>query len=206
MKSILKSIISRLALVVVSPALLLYWAACVAFGADRAFSGWSQAMALLPGLSGSYLRRAFYGRTVKALGRGGTISFGTVFSGSRVEIGNNVYFGVYCVVGEVTVESDVMIASGASVTNGRYQHGVERADVSIREQEGEWPRIRIGRGTWIGERSVVMADVGRHCVIGAGSVVTRPIPDYSVAVGVPARVIRDRQVEAKAHDSHESLI
>jgi hypothetical protein len=43
-----------------------------------------------------------------------------------------------------------------------------------------------------GDRAVVMADVGRHCVIGAGSVVTRPIPDYAVAVGVPARVVRYR--------------
>jgi acetyltransferase-like isoleucine patch superfamily enzyme len=37
-----------------------------------------------------------------------------------------------------------------------------------------------------------MADVGRHCIIGAGSVVTQPIPDYAVAVGVPARVVRSR--------------
>jgi acetyltransferase-like isoleucine patch superfamily enzyme len=39
---------------------------------------------------------------------------------------------------------------------------------------------------------VVLADVGRHCVIGAGSVVTKPVPDYAVAVGVPARVVRYR--------------
>ena len=38
-----------------------------------------------------------------------------------------------------------------------------------------------------------MADVGKHCVIGAGSVVTRPIPDYAIAVGGPARVIRYRK-------------
>ena len=38
-----------------------------------------------------------------------------------------------------------------------------------------------------------MADVGKHCVIGAGSVVTKPIPDYAIAVGVPARVIDYRK-------------
>jgi serine acetyltransferase len=39
----------------------------------------------------------------------------------------------------------------------------------------------------------VLADVGSHCVIGAGSVVTKPVPDYAIAVGNPARVIKDRR-------------
>jgi acetyltransferase-like isoleucine patch superfamily enzyme len=52
--------------------------------------------------------------------------------------------------------------------------------------------VRIGEGAWIGSAAVVMADVGRHSVVGAGSVVTKPIPDGVVAAGVPARVIRQR--------------
>ena len=56
-------------------------------------------------------------------------------------------------------------------------------------QPGVWPRITIGADSWIGERSTVLADVGMHCVVGAGSVVTRPVPDYAIAVGVPAKVI-----------------
>ena len=59
-------------------------------------------------------------------------------------------------------------------------------------QPGERRLVRIGEGTWVGSAAVVMADVGRHCVIGAGSVVTKPIPDYSIAAGVPAVVIRSR--------------
>jgi acetyltransferase-like isoleucine patch superfamily enzyme len=38
-----------------------------------------------------------------------------------------------------------------------------------------------------------MADIGRHCIVGAGAVVTKAIPDYAMAVGVPARVIGDRR-------------
>lgn len=45
-----------------------------------------------------------------------------------------------------------------------------------------------------------MADVGKHCVIGAGSVVCRAIPDYAIAVGVPARVIRYRSANAASRD------
>ena len=52
--------------------------------------------------------------------------------------------------------------------------------------------VRIGRGAWLGENAVIMpgVTVGRGAVIGANAVVREDVPDYSVAVGVPARVIR----------------
>jgi acetyltransferase-like isoleucine patch superfamily enzyme len=53
----------------------------------------------------------------------------------------------------------------------------------------------------VGSASVVLADVGRECVIGAGSVVTKPVPDYSVAAGVPARVLKSRAPLRAAADS-----
>ena len=51
--------------------------------------------------------------------------------------------------------------------------------------------VRVGRGTWIGERCAVLkgAQIGECCVIGANSVVKGEIPPYSVAVGAPARVV-----------------
>ena len=52
-------------------------------------------------------------------------------------------------------------------------------------------KIRIGEGSWIGENvCVIGASIGKHCTIGANSVVTHDIPDYSVAVGAPARVVK----------------
>jgi acetyltransferase-like isoleucine patch superfamily enzyme len=78
------------------------------------------------------------------------------------------------------------------VTSGRHTHGTAETSTPIREQEGERTLVRIGEGAWIGSAAVVMADVGRHSVVGAGSVVTKPIPDGVVAAGVPARVIRQR--------------
>ena len=52
--------------------------------------------------------------------------------------------------------------------------------------------MRVGSGSWLGHGTVVLpgADIGRHVAVGAGSVVTGPLPDFSVAVGNPARVIR----------------
>jgi acetyltransferase-like isoleucine patch superfamily enzyme len=52
--------------------------------------------------------------------------------------------------------------------------------------------VFIGRHTWLGQNVVVLPGVaiGQHCIIGANSVVNSSIPDYSVAVGAPARVIK----------------
>ena len=73
-----------------------------------------------------------------------------------------------------------------------------------RSQTGAMPRVTIGEGSWIGKRAVVMADVGRHCIVGAGAVVTKPIPDYAIAMGVPARVQRFRKpAESRASATNE---
>ena len=62
----------------------------------------------------------------------------------------------------------------------------------IREQERPKTLVTVGAGAWIGSAAVVMADVGHDSVVGAGSVVTRPVPPLVMAAGVPARVIRER--------------
>lgn len=158
-------------------------------GTGASFPGFAQLMSLAPGLCGTYLRRGFYGWVLPRCGSGSVVSFGTVFSHPTVEIGRDAYIGVYCCIGDVTIEDDVLIGSHVSITNGSRQHGISRLDVPVREQPGEWPRVRIGRDSWVGDRAVVMADVGEHCVVGAGAVVTRPVPDFAIVAGVPARVV-----------------
>jgi virginiamycin A acetyltransferase len=75
-------------------------------------------------------------------------------------------------------------------------HGSGDLSVPIRDQEGQATRVRIGAGSWVGSAAVVMADVGRDTIVGAGAVVTKPLPDHVIAAGVPARVIRSRQEAA----------
>jgi acetyltransferase-like isoleucine patch superfamily enzyme len=192
MISIAKFALNAVAATTVSPAVVAYRLSRMAVGTQRAFPGWSQTFALVPGLTGAYLRRAFYRRVLPRCGDGCWIGFAVVFSHATAEIGRNVYVGPFCCLGDVTLEDDVLLGSHVSVTNGSAQHGTERLDIPIREQPGVWPRVTIGRDTWIGDRAVIMADVGAHCVIGAGAVVTKPIPDYAVAMGVPARIVRYR--------------
>jgi acetyltransferase-like isoleucine patch superfamily enzyme len=192
MKALLKALANAAALVLVLPCYLGYLLGTLPLGRARAFPGWSQALALVPGLTGIYLRRAFYRLVLPRCAADTCLSFGTVFSHPTAEVGSRVYVGLYCCLGDVTLGDDVLLGSHVSVSNGGRQHGIDRLDVPIREQPGQWPRVCIGRDSWIGDRAIVLADVGNHCVIGAGAVVTEPVPDFAIAVGVPARVVRFR--------------
>lgn len=174
------------------PAAFCYWTGAGLFGSRRFFPGSSQALSLLPGLSGQFIRRAFYQWVLPRCKNGCVVSFGTVFSHPTVEIGEKAYLGVYCCIGDVIIEDDVLIGSHVSITNGNQQHGIRRLDIPVREQPGKWPRVTIGRDSWIGDRAIVMADVGKHCVVGAGAVVTKPVPDYAIVVGNPARIVKYR--------------
>jgi len=192
MKRVLKMLADGVGVLLALPAYLLYRLGALGLGREKLFPGWSQAFSLVPGLSGVYLRRAFYRLALPRCGRDSHLGFGTVFSHFTAEVGRDVYVGPFCCLGDVTLEDDVLLGSHVSVMNGNAQHGTARLDIPIREQPGDWPRVTIGRDTWIGDRALVLADVGAHCVVGAGAVVTKPLPDYAVAIGVPARIVRFR--------------
>jgi len=192
MREHLKRAADVLALAIVIFPWLLYRLESYFFGTEKVFPGWSQAFSLVPGLPGIYLRRGFYRLVLPQCERDACICFGTVFSHPTARIGQKAYVGLFCVIGDVTLEDDVIVASRVSIANGPAQHGIDRLDIPVREQPGEYPRVTIGRDSWLGEGSVVLVDVGRHCVIGASALVTRPVPDYSIAVGVPAKVVSSR--------------
>lgn len=161
-------------------------------GRDRALEGSTQLLALLPGVSGQYIRRAFLAWTIAECHPSATISFGTILSKSAARIGENTYIGPYCSLGSVTIERDVLVATGVHILSGARMHGTADPMRPIREQEGQFVHVTLGAGCWIGAGAVVMADVGHDSIIGAGAVVTKPIPDSVVAAGVPARVTKTR--------------
>jgi acetyltransferase-like isoleucine patch superfamily enzyme len=192
LRATLKSIAHVASLILMLPLACLYWISAAIATPGAVFPGYSQSVSLIPGLSGVYLRRAFYRFVLPACGRDVSISFGTVFSHPTAILGNRVYIGVGCMVGDVTLEDDVLIGSHVSIINGRRQHGIDRLDIPIREQPGEFPRIQIGEDVWIGERAIVASNVGDHAVVAAGTVVTKPVPDYAIVAGNPANIIKSR--------------
>lgn len=192
MHQILKRLARAVAFILVLPALVSYAVRARVIGPDRALEGSTQALSLIPGILGQYLRRAFLSRTIRFCHPTAAICFGTIFSQTDTRIDADVYVGPGCVLGRVHLERNVLVGSCVQITSGRHTHGSDDPSVPMREQEGARALVRIGEGAWIGSAAVVMADIGRHSIIGAGSVVTRPLPDLVVAAGVPARIIRSR--------------
>jgi acetyltransferase-like isoleucine patch superfamily enzyme len=192
MRRTLKPLVDALATLVVLPAVALHAVGAALCGPAEILPFWSQAFALVPGRTGVFLRRAFLRFVLAHVGRDVWIGFGTVFTHPGARLGDRVYLGHYCVVGDVDVGDEALIASQVSLMNGTAQHGIERLDVPVREQPGRFERISVGRDAWLGERAVIAADVGAQAVIGAGAVVTRPIPDRGIALGIPARVVKYR--------------
>ena len=192
MRDALKWIAHATAWVAVTPSVISWAVRGLVIGRDRALEGSTQAWALVPGLTGQYLRRAFLSRTLDSCARTATIEFGTLFSSASATIGERAYVGPRCHLGWVHLERDVLLAAGVHVPSGAHTHGIDDPLIPIRDQPVVKTAVRIGAGSWIGSSAIVLADVGRDSVIAAGAVVTRPIPDRTIAGGVPARVLRHR--------------
>ena len=104
-----------------------------------------------------------------------------------------------CVIGDfchiyatksIIIHKNVLFANGVYVSDN--SHGFLNINIPIiRQQIVQKNSVEIGEGSWIGEHvCIIGASVGKNCFIGANSVVTHDIPDYCVAVGAPARVIK----------------
>ena len=110
-----------------------------------------------------------------------------------VGIGDRCLIGTgSSIVGLLSIEigDDVWTGRNVHITDMNHDYTDIHRPIG-RQHQPEAP-VSIGAGSWLGHNVVVLpgAQIGRHVVIGAGSVVRGEIPDYSVAVGSPARVIR----------------
>ena len=107
--------------------------------------------------------------------------------GDRVQIG---HFAHIVAMENVDIENEVLLADKVFISD--CTHNYENISKPVLGQSVRLLKhVIIGEGTWLGENVCVCgASIGKHCVIGANSVVTQDIPDYSVAVGSPAKVIK----------------
>lgn len=107
-------------------------------------------------------------------------------------LGERVGIRAYCTVSAsagVTVGDDVVIGAMCSIVDS--DHSWRTGDPNVLRNPSSAAPIKIGEGTWLGDGVRVLkgATIGRRCAIGANSVVKGVIPDFSIAVGTPARVV-----------------
>lgn len=105
----------------------------------------------------------------------------------RVTIGKDVFVNanaLFMARGGITIQDHAMIAADASIITNNHDP-YDRKVLPCRP-------VLIKEGAWIGAHAIILPGVcvGRYAIVGAGSIVTKDVPDYGVAVGNPARVIR----------------
>lgn len=164
----------------------------------------------------SFCYRLFWGHSFGSFGKGSVIVSPRIFNpkyiyigknclindkvwlassgnGSKLIIGNRVRIGrfseIFAIQG-ITIEEGVIMAENTYISDNT--HSFDDVNIPIRDQEViPLNNVVVGSGTWIGRNACIMGcKIGRNCVIGAFSFVKKDIPDYCVAVGSPARIIK----------------
>lgn len=128
---------------------------------------------------------------------GATICDGVIIApyGGSIHIDEGVFIGPYCVIyghGGVKIGRDSLVATHTVIVSS--SHVFKNSNSTIRSQGEQLGSVIIGQDVWIGCGARVLSNtrIGNGCVVGAGAVVNKSIEDYSIAVGVPAKVIAYR--------------
>lgn len=108
-----------------------------------------------------------------------------------------IEYNFSCLVADkVRIGKNTILASNVLITS--ENHGINpEIETPYYEQPLSVGPVTIGEGCWIGEKVIILPNVsiGKKCVIGAGTIVTKSIPDYSIVVGTPARIIKKYNFE-----------
>ena len=131
---------------------------------------------------------------IKYCGENVNIEHGAVIS-SKLSIGNNSGVGINCVCGgELRIGNDVMMAPECVIISRNHEFSNLDLPMCLQGYKREAPCV-IGDDVWIGRRVMIMPGVhiGNHCIIGAGAVVTKDIPDWAIVAGNPAVVKKYRK-------------
>jgi acetyltransferase-like isoleucine patch superfamily enzyme len=115
---------------------------------------------------------------------------------SEIELGDNVQIGRMSTISSrnsIIIKAGVLTGPHVFISDHNHEYRNPNEFIYLQGEMGsKGDRVLIEEGCWLGTNVVVTGNVriGKQCVIGANSVVTKDIPDYSVAVGIPAKVVK----------------
>lgn len=140
------------------------------------------------------IRGFFVKRFCKSVGKNVNIQRNATISPTLV-IGNNSGIGANSIIGRgTTIGDNVMMGPECYIYT--RNHAFSRTDIPMREQGmQDFKPVTIGNDVWIGARVTILPGVkiGNGCIIGAGSVVTKNLPDFAIGGGNTARVLKYRK-------------
>ncbi len=192
MRVVIKNLLNLLCQLVVLPlAVLSFVEKTLTSGkSEVAFGMCTHIVAILPGIPGMFLRRAFYTLSLEKCSNHCHIGFGTIISHRCTVLDNHVYIGSYASIGNCHIGENSLIGSKSSILSGEALHELD--------EEGQWTpyssnllvRVNIAKNVWIGEGAIVSADVGESSMIGSGAVVTSQLKSLVMVAGNPARFVK----------------
>ncbi|MEP7165513.1 MAG: acyltransferase [Ferruginibacter sp.] len=140
-----------------------------------------------------------YKKNAKSFGNNVTLVFPLTIEGIQsVSIGDNTAIGTYVHIwgyGGVSIGNRVQIATHASIISVTHDHSSEKMyETSLLKS------VVIDDDVWIGANSTILPGItlGKGCVVGAGSVVTKDVPPLAIVAGNPAKVIKFRNIDKSA--------
>jgi acetyltransferase-like isoleucine patch superfamily enzyme len=192
MRSIAKSIFNLLSKILVIPFVILarLEEAFLPKKSELLFNMCTHIMAMLPGIPGVFLRRAFYSLTLKKCSSHCHIGFGTIISHRCTTIEKHAYIGNYALIGSANIGEHCLIGSRASILSGEALHVLDENGMWTPYSADLLAKVNISKNVWIGEGAIISADIGESCMVGAGSVVTSNIKSNLMVTGNPARFIK----------------
>ncbi|PKK84307.1 MAG: hypothetical protein CVT49_04040 [candidate division Zixibacteria bacterium HGW-Zixibacteria-1] len=167
------------------------------FGSQAIYYCCAETFSLLPVHLGILVRCAFYNQTLKEAHHDLVVLFGGYLSKMESRIGRKVIIAGHATIGLVDIRDYAAIGNNTNILSGRHHHNFEETSQEVFSGEDRFAVIKVGQHAFIGDNSVIMAHIGDYSIIGAGSVVVKEIPDYVIAVGNPAKAVKERPRNGK---------
>jgi len=198
MKHMIKMLIYYIVYILVLPLGLSAKIFHKAFGSTTMFHFWAELLSLAPAKPGILIRSCYYNQTLAKCHYSLLVMFGTQLSKMDSKIGKFCCVGGHSTVGLVEMEDYAIIANHVSLLSGSKMHNFSDSSKGIFDGEDHFVRIHLGKNSFIGDNSTVMASVGDRSIVAAGSVVIKDVEANVVVGGNPAKVLKRRD---KAEES-----